>query len=71
VGVGVSGGIPVGGNVVNQRLTIDFIDAAKDELIWQAIADGELKEKSSAARKESYYWSVLTKIMKKYPPKKK
>jgi hypothetical protein len=70
-GVGVSGGIPVGGNVVNQRLTMDFVDAAKDELIWQAVADGELKEKSSAARKESYYWSVLSKIMKKYPPKKK
>ncbi len=71
VGVGVSGGIPVGGNVVNQRLTIDFVDAAQDELIWQAVADGELKEKSTAARKESYYWAVLSKIMKKYPPKKK
>lgn len=71
VGVGVSGGIPIGGRVVNQQLTVDFVDAQADELIWQAVADGELKEKATPAQKESYYLSVLTKILKKYPPKKK
>jgi hypothetical protein len=69
VGVGVSGGIPIGGNIVNQRLTMDFVDAAKDELIWQAVVDGEFKEKASLAQIESYYWTVLSKILKKYPPK--
>lgn len=69
VGVGVSGGIPIGGRVINQRLTVDFIDTEKDDLIWQAVADGEIKEKATPVQKESYYWSVLTKIIKKYPPK--
>lgn len=71
VGVGVSGGIPIGGRVVNQRLTMDFVDATADDLIWQAVADGELKEKASPAKKEAHYVSVISKILKKYPPKKK
>tara|TARA_R100000935_G_scaffold18503_1_gene35808 strand:- start:34924 stop:35442 length:519 start_codon:yes stop_codon:yes gene_type:complete len=70
VGVGVSGGIPIGGRVVNQQFTMDFIDVAKDDLVWQAVADGEYKEKASPAQKEAHYWSVIAKILKKYPPKK-
>jgi len=69
VGVGISGGIPIGGRVVNQQFTMDFIDVAKDDLVWQAVADGEYKEKASPAQKETHYWEVLSKILKKYPPK--
>ncbi|MEM0518158.1 DUF4136 domain-containing protein [Aequorivita flava] len=68
VGVGVSGGIPIGGNVVNQQLTIDFIDVEKDDLVWQAVADGEMKERATPQQKEAYYISVLQKILTKYPP---
>jgi hypothetical protein len=71
IGVGVSGGIPIGGKVVNQELTIDFIDASKDDLIWQAVIDGEYKEKASPEQKEAHYYSVLQKALSKYPPKKK
>ncbi len=71
VGVGVSGGIPIGGRIVNQQLTVDFIDAEKDDLIWQAVVEGEMKENARPAQKEAYYISVLQKILKKYPPKKK
>ena len=70
VGVGVSGGIPIGGNVINQQLTIVFIDAVKDDLIWQAVIDGEYKEKATPERKEAHYFSVLQKALSKYPPKK-
>ncbi len=70
-GLGVSGGIPIGGNVVNQRLVIDIIGAYMDApLVWQATIDGELKEKSSPAQKEAYYQSVIQKAFKKFPPKK-
>tara|TARA_R110002012_G_scaffold113371_2_gene259400 strand:+ start:9801 stop:10352 length:552 start_codon:yes stop_codon:yes gene_type:complete len=69
VGVGVSGGIPIGGNVVNQQLTIDFIDVVKDDLVWQAVAEGELKERATPQQKEAYYVSVIKKILAKYPPK--
>ncbi|MDN3724819.1 DUF4136 domain-containing protein [Aequorivita sp. SDUM287046] len=71
VGVGVSGGIPVGGNVLNQRLTFDFIDAKKDALIWQAVAEGEMKERATPQQKEAYYISVIEKILSQYPPKNK
>lgn len=71
VGIGVSGGIPIGGRVVNQQLTLDFIDAQKDDLVWQAVAEGEMKERATPQQKEEYYISVLEKILKKYPPRKK
>ncbi len=71
VGVGVNGGIPIGGNVVNQQLTMDFIDVENDGLIWQAVADGEMKERSTPEQKEAYYVSVIQKILAKYPPKNK
>ncbi len=70
VGIGVSGGIPIGGNVINQRLTFDFIDVEKDDLVWQAIADGEMKERLTPHQKEAYYFSVIRKILAKYPPGK-
>jgi len=68
--IGVSGGIPVGGNIINQQLTIDFIDNQKDELIWQAIGIDELKVKSSPTEKSNYYFNMINKILKGYPPKK-
>lgn len=71
VGVGVSGGIPIGGNVLNQKLTMDFIDTEKDDLVWQAIAEGEMKERATPQQKEAYFVSVIQKILAKYPPGKK
>jgi hypothetical protein len=72
VGVGVSGEIPIGGNVVNQRLTIDIIDASEDQtLAWQVIIEGELKEKATPQQKEAYYFAEIDKALKKFPPKKK
>ena len=70
--VGVSGGIPIGGNVVNQRLTIDIIDASMGQsLAWQVIIEGELKEKATPEQKEAYYFAEIDKALKKFPPKKK
>lgn len=69
VGVGVSGGIPIGGRTINQELIMDFIDVQNDNLVWQAVAEGELKERSTPEKKEAYYLDILQKILKKYPPK--
>jgi hypothetical protein len=71
LGVGVSGGIPIGGMVVNQTITVDFIDATNDALIWQAMVEGEFKEKANPIQRETYYFNVLEKAFKKYPPKNK
>lgn len=70
-GVGVSGGIPVGGDIVNQKITIDFIDNKEDKLIWQAVGNDELKVKANSQQKDDYYFSLISKIMKGYPPQKK
>lgn len=70
VGVGVSGGIPIGGNVIDQELTIDFVNATEDELIWHAVSNGAIKEKSSPKQKETHYFKLINKILKGYPPKK-
>ena len=70
--IGVSGGIPIGGNVVNQRLTIDIIDASGDlSLAWQVIIEGEVKEKATPEQKEAYYFAEIDKALKKFPPKGK
>jgi len=71
VGVGVSGGIPIGGAVVNHQLTLDFVDAQGDQsLVWQAVIEGEIKEKATPQQKEAYFYSVVQKALQKFPPKK-
>ncbi|UAB79900.1 DUF4136 domain-containing protein [Marixanthomonas sp. SCSIO 43207] len=70
VGVGVGGGIPIGGRVVEQVITMDFIDVSNDDLVWQAIAETELKEKAKPLQKKKHYEEVVSKILKKYPPSK-
>ena len=68
--VGVSGGIPVGGDIINQKLTFDFIDEKEDQLFWQAVGSDELKVKSSPSQKNDYYFKLVSKIFKGFPPKK-
>ncbi len=70
-GVGVSGGIPIGGQVVNQVLTIDFVNARDDQgMVWQAVLEGELKEKATPLQKEAFYYKMVSKALSKFPPKK-
>lgn len=71
VGVGVSGGVPVGGTEVNQRFTIDLIDVEKDNLLWQGELDSRFKERATPQQRQAYYFRVISKILKKYPPKTK
>ncbi len=69
-GVGVSGGVPVGGDEINQALTVDFIDNKADNLIWQAVGSDELKVKASPSQKDAYYFKLISKIMTGFPPEK-
>jgi len=68
--VGVSGGVPVGGDIINQKLTFDFIDEEKDKLFWQAVGSDELKVKANSLQKDAYYFELISKILKGFPPKK-
>ncbi len=68
--VGVSGGMPVGGDIINQQLTLDLIDEKEDKLIWQAKGEDQLKVKANPAQRDLYYFELLSKILKGFPPKK-
>ncbi len=68
-GIGVSGGIPIGGRQVNQQLTMDFIDATRDALFWQALIESDFKETATPVQKEIHYYNTIEKALKKYPPK--
>lgn len=69
VGYGISGGIPIGGRTIDQQFTIDIIATTKDQLIWQGITEGAIKEKASPQWKEAYYKKIISKILKGFPPK--
>lgn len=66
--VHISGGIPIGSRVINQYLTVDFVDAKKDQLIWKAESGADYKEHITPEQKEKFFISVLSKILKKFPP---
>jgi len=69
--VGVSGGIPIGGDVYKQKFTIDFIENKADKLFWQAVGNDDLKVKANSIQKDTYYFSLISKMLNGFPPKKK
>lgn len=69
-GYGISGGIPIGARKMNQQITIDFVSAKNNELIWQGIADSEIRENLTPKERDEYYHHLIQKIIKGFPPKK-
>ncbi|GAB2778099.1 DUF4136 domain-containing protein [Salinimicrobium soli] len=70
VGVGVSGGIPLGGPETFLRLTFDLIDAKRDELVWQAVVDSKFDWDASPERRQATFDAIVAQALKGYPPKK-
>lgn len=69
VGGGVSIGIPVGGGPkLARELQIDFVDANKDILIWQALSESPFREGGTPMEKEEKLQMLVAKIFSKYPP---
>ncbi len=71
VGVGVSGGIPLGGSNTYLRVTFDFINAKNDSLIWQAIVDSPFDLNGTPMQREEQLRAMVQKALKGYPPNKK
>lgn len=67
VGGGISIGLPIGGARINQELIFDFVDVRKDELFWQAVAQGHYKEKATPEQRELYFKKVVEKVFSEYP----
>ena len=69
-GGGISIGLPIGTSKLNQQLIFDFVDVRRDEMFWQAVAEGYYKENVTPQEREAYFRSILLKVLEKYPPKK-
>lgn len=68
-GVGVSGGIPIGGNELNQELLIDFLDGTNHSLVWQARVTKTMKEKAKPEIRKKHFRAMITKALEGFPPK--
>lgn len=71
IGGGLSVGIPVGGPKLTREIEVNFIDAKKNEMVWQAIGKEPFREADPPAVKEERMQAWVTKIFDKYPPKTK
>lgn len=68
VGGTVSGGIPVGGNVLNENLTIDLIDVETGSMVWQGSISSSISRRQTPEERELFLGDLLTRIFQKYPP---
>lgn len=71
VGVGVGGGIPIGGNELNQDIEINFLKGTDHSLFWQAKVSASIKEKASPESKKAYYKKIVVKVLEGFPPQSK
>ncbi len=70
VGVGISGGIPIGGPENYRKVTFDFIDVQKDVLIWQAVVEGKFDNNTSPEKRSERLKIMVEEALKGYPPKR-
>lgn len=68
-GIGVSGGIPIGGKKLNEKLSIRFIEAATNALFWEGSLNTVIKEKRTPDKRKAQLQDTLFKILEQYPTK--
>ncbi len=70
VGVGVSGGVPIGQMDTFIKLTFDFIDVKRDDLVWQAIVESPFNMNASPEKRQQQFDKIVEKALENYPPNK-
>lgn len=68
-GIGLSGGIPIGGKKLNEKLIIKFIEATTNNLLWQGSLNSVIKENRVPEKRKEHLQEVIRKILNKFPPK--
>ncbi|NJB37213.1 MULTISPECIES: DUF4136 domain-containing protein [Flavobacteriaceae] len=68
VGGGISIGLPIGNSGMQRSIQFDFVDVAKDQLFWQAIAEQSFRDNASPSVREQQLKAVVDKVFKKFPP---
>ncbi|MDF0708976.1 DUF4136 domain-containing protein [Flagellimonas okinawensis] len=71
VGGGISVGLPIGGPSLQRSIQFDLIDAQRDALVWQAVAESGLRENASPSVREEKLRAIVKKVFSKFPPKVK
>ncbi|WP_127023840.1 DUF4136 domain-containing protein [Flagellimonas beolgyonensis] len=71
VGGGISVGIPVGSGGIQRSIQIDLVDAQRDALIWQAVAESGYRDNASPSVREANLKALVKKVFSKYPPEHK
>lgn len=71
VGGGVSVGIPIGQPAYSREIVIDFVDASKKQLFWQAKSEASFNTRSTPIEKEERLNAIVDKVFKKFPPERK
>lgn len=69
VGFGISTGISIGGKKLNEKITIDFVDAKDNQLFWQGVLNIKVREKIKPEDRVVLVQNIIKKILDKYPPK--
>lgn len=69
-GIGISGGIPIGGKKLNEKLIIKFIDATTNDLFWEGSLSRTIQENRTPEKRELHLKGVVQGILKEFPPKK-
>ncbi|WP_455219760.1 DUF4136 domain-containing protein, partial [Kaarinaea lacus] len=70
-GVGLSVGVPVSGQVVEEgKLVINIIDARKDTVVWQGSSSRELSRSPTPEKTQQMVDEIVNEILTNYPPKK-
>ena len=70
LGVGVSGGFPIGTPDTYLSLSFDIIDATRDELVWQATVESRFNKDATPEKRQATLDKMLEKAFEKFPPKK-
>ena len=71
VGGGISVGLPLGSSNMQRSIQFDLVDAQRDALVWQAIAESGFRENASPSVKENQLRALVQKVFSKFPPKAK
>lgn len=69
--IGISGGIPIDNKKYIEDISIDFVEATEEQLLfWQGILSSKIPQDSHPNKRTQYINKVIYKILNGFPPKK-
>lgn len=69
IGVGMSTGTTIGNKKVREKVTIDFVDASNNSVVWKGEASDIVKERLKPLERVAYVEKMIKKILSAFPPK--